>query len=195
MGGWALAPHLIEEVYNLEDALVVAQYLNAFIRNADVVKIACLAQIVNVIAPVLTRPDGLLYQSIYHPFVRYAELASGDSLTPVVAGPMYRAGDRGEVPALDVSASYDADSGRTTVFAVNRDPENPVTATLSVTGRSVLGAGGGWLLTGDDPKAHNDWDAPDRVTPATCEVFVEDGVARVEMPPMSIVVAMIDTTA
>ena len=194
-GGWALAPHLIEEVYNLEDALVVAQYLNAFIRNADVVKIACLAQIVNVIAPVLTRPDGLLYQSIYHPFVRYAELASGDSLTPVVAGPMYRAGDRGEVPALDVSASYDADSGRTTVFAVNRDPENPVTATLSVTGRSVLGAGGGWLLTGDDPKAHNDWDAPDRVTPATCEVFVEDGVARVEMPPMSIVVAMIDTTA
>ncbi|MDP6824251.1 MAG: alpha-N-arabinofuranosidase [Dehalococcoidia bacterium] len=194
-GAWAQAPHLIEEVYNLEDALVVAQYLNAFIRNADIVKLACLAQIVNVIAPVLTRPDGLLYQSIYHPFVRYAELASGDSLTPVVAGPMYRAGDRGEVPALDVSASYDGGGGQTTVFAVNRDPDNPVTATLSVTSRSVSAVDGGWLLTGDDPKAYNDWDAPDRVAPVTCEVSVEDGVARVEMPPMSIVVAKLDTTA
>ncbi len=192
-GGWAGAPHLVEEVYNLEDALVVAQYLNSFIRNADVVKMACLAQIVNVIAPILTRKDGLLIQSIYHPFVRYSQLASGDSLTPVVAGPMYQAGARGEVPALDVSASYDSDSGRATVFAVNRDSENAITATLSVTGRSVSGAGEGWLLTGDDPKAHNDWDTPNRVTPATCEVAVEDGVARVVMPPMSIVTVTLDT--
>jgi alpha-N-arabinofuranosidase len=108
---------------------------------------------------------------------------------------MYRAGDRGEVPALDVSASYDGGGGQTTVFAVNRDPDNPVTATLSVTSRSVSAVDGGWLLTGDDPKAYNDWDAPDRVAPVTCEVSVEDGVARVEMPPMSIVVAKLDTTA
>jgi len=192
-GNWAQAPHLIEEVYNLEDALVVAQYLNSFIRNADVVKMACLAQIVNVIAPVLTSIDGILIQSIYHPFVRYSELASGDSLTPVVTGPMYRAGGRGEVPALDVSASYDESNGRATVFAVNRDSENSITATLSITGRSLSGAGEGWLLTGDDPKAHNDWDAPDRVTPTTCEVSVEDGVARVVMPPMSIVTVTLDT--
>jgi len=59
-GKWAPAPHLVEEVYNLEDALVCAQYLASFIRHADVVKVACLAQIVNVVAPILTRPDGLL---------------------------------------------------------------------------------------------------------------------------------------
>jgi alpha-N-arabinofuranosidase len=192
-GDWAQAPHLIEEVYNLEDALVVAQYLNSFIRNADVVKMACLAQIINVIAPVLTSEDGILIQSIYHPFVRYSELAAGDSLTPVVAGPTYRAGDRGEVPALDVSASYDSSNGRATVFAVNRDSENSISATLNVTGRPVSGAEQGWLLTGDDPKAHNDWDAPDRVTPAICDVLVEDGVAHVVMPPMSIVTVTIDT--
>ena len=172
----------------------MAQYLNSFIRNADVVKMACLAQIVNVIAPILTRKDGLLYQSIYHPFVRYSELTTGVSLTPVVAGPTYQAGERGEVPVLDVSASYDGDSGRTTTFAVNRDSENPVTATLSVTGRSVTSAGEGWLLTGDDPKAHNTWDEPDRVTPVICDVLVEDGVARVEMPPMSIIVVTLDTS-
>ena len=67
-GGWQEAPHLLEEIYNVEDALVCAQFLNAFLRHADIVKVACLAQIVNVIAPVLTRPDGLLLQSIYWPF-------------------------------------------------------------------------------------------------------------------------------
>ena len=59
-GAWTHAPHLIEEIYNLEDALVCAQFLNSFLRHADTVKIACLAQIVNVIAPILTRPDGML---------------------------------------------------------------------------------------------------------------------------------------
>ena len=106
---------------------------------------------------------------------------------------MYRAGDRGEVPALDVSASYDGPNERATVFAVNRDSENSITATLSITGRSVSGAGEGWLLTGDSPKAHNDWDVPGRVTPVSCEVAVEDGVARVVMPPMSIVTVTLET--
>ena len=192
-GDWAQAPHLIEEVYNLEDALIVAQYLNSFIRNADVVKMACLAQIVNVIAPVLTRKEGILIQSIYHSFVRYSELASGVSLTPVVAGPTYRAGDSGETPALDVSASYDGSNGRATVFAVNRDSDNSITVTPNITGRSVFGAGKGWLLTGDGPKAHNDWDTPHTVAPVTCEVTVEDGVAHVVMPPMSIVTVTFDT--
>ncbi|MBT3941615.1 MAG: alpha-N-arabinofuranosidase [Chloroflexi bacterium] len=193
-GGWAQAPHLIEEVYNLEDALVVAQYLNSFIRNADVVKIACLAQIVNVIAPVLTNSDGLLFQSIYHPIVRYAELATGDSLTPVIDGPEYDAGERGSVPSLDVSASYESSTGEVAVFAVNRDPGNSTTATVSVNGRSVTNADPGWLMTGDDPKAFNDWAAADRVVPSTCTVSVEDGVAHMELPPMSIVVATMGTS-
>ncbi|MDA1256565.1 MAG: alpha-N-arabinofuranosidase [Chloroflexi bacterium] len=194
-GNWDRAPHLIEEEYNLEDALVIAQYLNAFIRNADVVKIACLAQIVNVIAPVLTRKDGLLFQSIYHPIVRYAELASGISLTPVVDGPVYTAGERGETPVLDVSAAYDGATGKATAFVVNRDPSQSVRVTINISGRSVSGAGDGWLLTGDDPKAQNSWDAPKAVVPSTCGVAVEDGAARLEMPPMSVMVAALGTVA
>ena len=76
-GSWTHAPHLIEEVYNLEDALVCAQFLNSFIRHADTVKIACIAQIVNVIAPILTRPDGLLIQSIYYPLQLFSQHARG----------------------------------------------------------------------------------------------------------------------
>ncbi len=67
-GNWTEAPHLLEEVYNLEDALVVAQWMNVFLRRCDVIKMACLAQLVNVIAPILTSPQGLLRQTIFYPF-------------------------------------------------------------------------------------------------------------------------------
>ena len=71
-GEGKFAPHLVEEVYNLEDALVVSGFLNSFVRHADSVRIANIAQIVNVIAPLITRGDDLLVQSIYHPFTMYA---------------------------------------------------------------------------------------------------------------------------
>src|SRR5690606_24795747 len=90
-GKWPVAPHLLEEVYNVEDALVCAQYLNAFIRRADLVKIACIAQIVNVIAPILTQgaADGgrLIKQSIFHPMALCSANARGLSLRPIVSTP------------------------------------------------------------------------------------------------------------
>ena len=101
-GGWTVGPHLLEEVYNLEDSLVCAQYLSSFLRHADVVKIACIAQIVNVIAPILTRPDGVLLQSTYYPLQLFSQHARGVSLRPIIDGPSYSAGARGDVPVLDV---------------------------------------------------------------------------------------------
>ena len=80
---------LIEEVYNLEDALVVAGFLNSFIRHADSVKIANLAQMVNVIAPILTRGDELLKQSIFYAFEMYSKRRGGTSLRPAVDGPAF----------------------------------------------------------------------------------------------------------
>ena len=62
------APHLLEEVYNLEDALLVGGILNSLMRNADRIKIACLAQLVNVIAPIVTNEKGILRQTIYYPY-------------------------------------------------------------------------------------------------------------------------------
>ena len=91
------APHLIEEVYNLEDALVVAGFLNSFIRHADVVKIANLAQIVNVIAPILTRGNELLIQSIFYPFEMFSKRREGISLQPVLQGPVYTGQTNGQV--------------------------------------------------------------------------------------------------
>ena len=74
------APHLIEEIYNLEDALVVASFLMSFIRHADSVKIANIAQIVNVIAPILTRGNEMLLQPIYYAFQMVSQRKTGTAL-------------------------------------------------------------------------------------------------------------------
>ena len=95
-GEGQFAPHLIEEIFNLEDALVVAGFLNSFIRHADCVKIANIAQIVNVIAPILTRDDQTLLQSIYYPLQMYSRRRTGNSLRIKIDGPTYEAARHGE---------------------------------------------------------------------------------------------------
>ena len=113
-----------------------AQYLHAFLRHADVVKIACLAQIVNVIAPVLTRPDGILLQSIYWPFALLRDAVSGDALRVAVRSPELpiRTGD---VPAVDVAATFDEAVGYGCVSIVHRDPDRDVDVVIRVADRRV----------------------------------------------------------
>lgn len=182
-GGWSHAPHLIEEVYNLEDALVCAQYLTSFLRHADVVKVACIAQIVNIIAPILTRRDGLLVQTIYHPFALFSRHAAGHALVPVIQGPTYKAGERGDVPALDAAASYDAASGTLSIFLVHRGQEDELTVDVALADRRVDRVVGVDALGGGDVKAANTWDEPNRVTPVAAEAaLLENGAIRVRVP-------------
>lgn len=184
-GRWAQAPHLLEEVYNLEDALVCAQYLNAFVRRADVVKVACIAQIVNVIAPLLTRKDGLLVQSIYYPLALMSEHVAGKSLRPVVDGPTYAAGERGETPVLDVSACLSED-GALGVFVVNRSQTDGVTLEVRVADAAVTAVTAVDVLSGTDPKAANSWENPNAVTPKPGSAIVtERGTASLQAPPLS----------
>lgn len=163
-GRWTRAPHLIEEVYNLEDALVCAQYLNAFVRRADVVKIACIAQIVNIIAPLLTKKDGLLVQSIYYPFLMVSSRARGKSLIPLLDCPTYHAGERGEAPVLDVAATL-SDANRLAVFAVNRSQSDDLTLQVNLSDATCIGRVTGEALTGPGPKVCNTWDEPQNVVP------------------------------
>ena len=192
-GGWATAPHLIEEVYNLEDALVCAQYLNSFLRHADVVKIACLAQIVNVIAPLLTSSDGILVQSTYYPSLLYATHAAGHALTPVVECATYAAGATGEAPVLDVAASHEPDSGRACVFAVNRSQSEGVDVAVSFANQRAAAVLGVDVLTGDDPKAHNTWDRPGVIQPADGAAEIDDeGRVRVTVPSLGLAVLRLE---
>jgi len=189
-GGWKQAPHLLEEVYNLEDALVCAQYLTAFLRRADVVKIACIAQVVNVIAPILTRKDGLLFQSIYYPFVETVQRARGRSLRPVLLdAPTYAAGERGEVPVLDAAASYDETDGALSLFLVNRGRADAVTLTVRLGNVAAEAVESVSVLSGDDPKAANSWENPDllKSRPGEASVSAETGDLTVTVPALGFV--------
>lgn len=191
-GGWREAPHLLEEVYNVEDALVCAQYLHAFVRHADIVKIACLAQIVNVIAPVLTRPDGVLVQSIYWPFALLREAVRGDALRVEVRAPEMST-RRGDVPVVDAAATFDERSGTGCVSIVHRDPDRVAEVAVRVADRPIAVTGAS-LLHGR-PKAHNDWAHPHAVEPTSIEVVGDgDGVLRLTMPAPSHVVIRIAAT-
>ena len=138
-GAGKIAPALLEEHYNLEDALVAAQFLNSFIRHADSVKIANLAQIVNVIAPILTRGDEILLQSIFYPIEMIAKRGAGTSLQVRVDGPGYTSKAYGPVKTLDASAILDGD--RLSVSLVNRSTSEPMEVCIDLADRRMRRGG------------------------------------------------------
>lgn len=185
-GRGQFAPHLIEEVYNLEDALVVAGFLNSFIRHADVLRIANLAQIVNAIAPLLTRGDDLLVQSIYYPFAMFSARRDGISLRLAVDGPGYASKSYGHVHYIDASAILDGD--RLHIFAVNRSLDEPAPLRVSLSDRPLAALDSAEVLTGPCPNAANSFEAPDvlRSRPFA-EASVAGGEAKALLPPLSVV--------
>jgi alpha-N-arabinofuranosidase len=163
------APHLLEEAYNLEDALLVGGFLNALLRRADRVHIACLAQLVNVIAPITTNPDGFFRQTIYYPYSWALECARGDVLALAVESAAYDVAGRGRVPYLDVAGTMDREGGTVSLFILNRDLGKA--RDVEVVWREappprVLFA---QVLTGPDLKASNSFEDPRRVAPQPFE--------------------------
>jgi len=181
------APHLIEEVYNLEDALVVAGFFNSFIRHADVLKIANIAQIVNVIAPILTRGDEMLIQSIFYPFEMFSRRRDGVSLRLAVDGPTYQGKNNGLVHTVDSSAILDLDGGKLHVFATNRSVDEPANVRIRVADGEITTLGSGEILTGPSAKSANSFAQPDVVKArAFADVSVVEGAASLELPPLSV---------
>ena len=183
-GAGGFAPHLLEEVYNLEDALVVAQFLNSFIRHADCVKIANLAQVVNVIAPLLTDGDRMLVQSIFHVFEMFSRRRNGVSLRLAVEGPTYQGRTNGLARQVDVSAILG--EGMLHVFAVNRSVTEPAELSIDLAGAAMAELDAAEIVCGSDPKAANSYETPDAVSPrAFDDVAVANGAATVKLPPLA----------
>ena len=154
----------LEEVYNLEDALVTGLQLNAFIRHAGSVKFANLAQIVNVIAPILTRPDGLLLQTIFYPFELYSRTAGDTALDVHWSGDTFSTPEHEALRLLDVSATLDTASKKVSVFVVNRSPEREIETEVKLSEGQFAGSGQAFVINGADVKTTNTFDAPDGVT-------------------------------
>lgn len=128
--GWPEAPRLIEEVYNVEDALIVGGALITLMNNADRVKAACLAQLVNVIGPIMTEPGGPAWrQTIFHPFALAARHGHGRVMRTRVESPCYAAKSFPEIPYLLSCVVHNPIDGITTIFAMNRH----LTETLDLT--------------------------------------------------------------
>ena len=144
---------ILEEQYNLEDALVVATFLNAFINNAHVVKIANMAQLVNVIAPIFTSKDGLYLQTIYYPLSLIAGNSSGNALELFVECPSYSTSKYKAVPYLDISSTYE--DGTLVLNVVNRHPSQTVPATFELEDKQYSGAFQVSEVSGPDIKSQN----------------------------------------
>jgi alpha-N-arabinofuranosidase len=122
---WYRGAAALEEHYNMEDALVVAMFLNAFVRNADTVKMANMAQLVNVIAPMFSTPDGLWYQTIFYPLEAFANHCKGTALQTYCDSKTYNLGNA-KVPYLDVSSAYDKENKEIIVNVVNRHKDEAI---------------------------------------------------------------------
>jgi alpha-N-arabinofuranosidase len=164
-----VGPPLLEEVYNLEDALLVGGLLNVLLRNADRVRIACLAQLVNVIAPLLTGPGTVLRQTIYYPYAWALAHARGEVLDLAVEAPTYEAGDLGPVPYVDAAGTMDANAGTACLLLLNRDLEREREVALVWRDAAPARVVACRTLTGPDLKAVNTFAKPDRVTPQEFE--------------------------
>lgn len=188
-GQWTEAPHLSEEVYNLEDALVAAEWMNVFLRKADVLKIACVAQVVNTISPIHTTRDSILKHSTYYPIMLFSRLASGAALDVAVKSPCYQTQKYGDMPLLDVSASYDEANGASAVFIVNRSQTDSVPVELHWQDRTPQQISAVYQIAGSDPKAYNSFENPNHVVPVqVTPPAVDDDCAELPLPPLSFTV-------
>ncbi len=153
----------LEEIYNLEDALVVAMHFNAFIRHSDSVKMANIAQIVNVIAPVFTSRDGLVLQTIFYPFELYGRTCGQLALDVRWEGDTFDGGEYSGVRTLDVSATLDEARKQLVVYAVNRSLTETLETTVRLTEGRFAGSVRVFTVNGPDIKAGNTFDTPDKV--------------------------------
>ncbi len=181
------APHLLEEVYNLEDALLVGGLINSLLRNSGRVRVGCLAQLVNVIAPIMTNANGFYRQTIYYPYNWALQYARGAALDVLVEpGPSYEVPGYGQVPYLDVAATLNPDDGTVSLFVLNRDLSKSHQLELNWEAKAGSRLLTSYVLTGSDLKAVNGFDAPQRVAPQAAEKPVTNGgMTKMEVPPRS----------
>ena len=192
-------PHLLEEPYNLEDALLVGGLANSLIRHSDRVKVGCLAQLVNVIAPIATNEDGILHHTIFYPYSWALKYAHGRALSVQPEGPGYEVATLGrpvedgglpipgfgDVKWVDVAATIDMEGKAAAVFLFNRNLEKPQDVELIWRDATPSAVKQFLTITGPDLKAGNTFADPKRVTPLTLETPKAGARMTLQLPARS----------
>jgi len=184
---WPVAPVLLEDTYNAMDAVVFGNLLISLLRHSDRVASASLAQLVNVIAPIMTEPGGAAWkQTTFHPFALTSQHARGEVLDVRLAAPTFENARFGTSSAADAVATWDEESGDLAVFVVNRgaDEELALEADLAAFGDLELVEA--VTLHHEDPYAVNTKDAPETVVPAANDtIALKDGRLIGALPAIS----------
>jgi alpha-N-arabinofuranosidase len=189
-------------VYNLEDALLVGGFVNTLLRNSDRVRVACLAQLVNVIAPLVTSDTGILHQSTYYPYSWALRYAKGRVLDVRVESDTYpiRADGLqadfardGDVPFVDLVATVDDGARQAAVLMLNRDLEGEREVVLEFEGATPARVLAYETLTGPDLKAVNTFAEPRRVAPQRLDAPAAGDRITFKLPPRSYTVAHLAT--
>ena len=184
---WPVAPRLLEDVYSVVDAVVFGSLMISLLKHADRVTAASLAQLVNVIAPIMTEPGGPAWrQTTFFPFAITSRLAKGEALAVRLESPTYQTKAYGVVPVADAVATRCPDTGAVAVFLVNRSQTDAVDVAVDVSRLGALAVTETHLLHDEDITACNTFEQPERVTPRPNDsVRIADGVLTVTLPPVS----------
>ena len=198
-GGWPVAPEILEEAYNMQDALCFGGACISLLNHADRVKAACLAQLVNVIAPIMTETGGSAWrQTIFYPFADFSNLGRGNVLRASVDSPTYEANyldPRGTVetyyplpavPYIKISAVHDDKAGTLTLFALNRHLKSDLTVDFTTKGFSKLSVAKAHQLHDKDLKALNTAKKPNRIKPLPLkDIKIQNGGLQATLRPAS----------
>ncbi|MDQ2798497.1 MAG: alpha-N-arabinofuranosidase [Armatimonadota bacterium] len=187
MERWQVAPPQLEDIYTFEDALVVGLMLITLLRHADRVKIACLAQLVNVIAPIMTASGGPAWrQSIFYPFLHASLYGRGTALDLHIQSPTYDNKEFGAVPLLDAVATVNGEDETATIFAVNRSQDDALALEGDLRSLPGYRVTEHLVLENSDLKAANTQAASDTVVPHNGgDAQIQDGMLTASLPKLS----------
>lgn len=183
---WPVAPRLLEDVYSVSDAVAFGGLVISLLKHADRVTSASLAQLVNVIAPIMTEPGGPAWrQTTFFPFSMASRLARGNAVAVQVDSPTHHTNEFGDVPSLDAVACHDPESGDVALFIVNRSVDQASAVTLDISRLGRVEVVESSTLHDADRTAANTLHDPERVRPqANQPRWDGDGLA-VDLPPVS----------
>ncbi len=183
---WPHHPPLLEDNYNFEDVLQVGCILNTFIRRSDVVKIACIAQLVNVIAPIMTEPGGTAWrQTIFYPYHFASIHGRGTALKLVTTCPEYES-VHGSIPYLDIAGVHDDQAETITFFAINRHGVQTLTTDISLQGFGTPSILEHKVIAHKNLEATNTAKNPDNVVPVTgSDATLKGTTLTLKLPPYS----------
>jgi alpha-N-arabinofuranosidase len=184
---WQIAPPQLEDIYTHEDAILVGCMLITMLRHSDRVKIACLAQLVNVIAPIMTEKGGGAWkQTIFYPYMHASAYGRGVALNPIISSPKYDSKDFTDVPYLESIAVYNEEADELTIFAVNRDLDDSLGLECDIRNFDGYRIVEHIVLENGDVKARNTVNNHSSVTPHNGgNAEVKDGFVQAALPKFS----------